>query len=146
MSLEMWIWLGVFLLLVIVEIATTGLTTIWFAAGSLIAFILACLKAPLWAQIVAFVVISVVLLIFTRPILMKVLKVGNTRTNVDELIGKTAKVISQIDNLQGKGDAIVNGQEWTARAQRDDMIIAEDTMVEIVAISGVKLVVKPIEQ
>lgn len=137
-----WIWLVLTIVLIIFEVCTTGLTSIWFAAGGVVAFILALVKAPIWAQIVAFVVVSVLLLIFTRPLVQKVLKVGENKTNLDSLIGKSAKVTTEINNNKGIGNAVVNGQEWTARAADDSEIIPEGTMVEIVNIIGVKLIVK----
>lgn len=137
-----WIWLALTIIMIIVEVCTTGLTSIWFAAGGVIAFILALLKAPVWAQIVVFVVVSVLLLIFTRPLVEKILKVGDNKTNLDSLIGRKAKVTTEINNNMGSGCAVVNGLEWTARAENDSDIIPEDTMVEILKISGVKLIVK----
>lgn len=137
-----WIWLVLTIILIIFEVCTTGLTSIWFAAGGVVAFILSLLKAPIWAQIIAFVVVSVLLLIFTRPLVQKVLKVGENKTNLDSLIGKSAKVITEIDNNKGTGNAVVNGQEWTARSADDSEIIPEGTIVEVVNITGVKLIVK----
>lgn len=137
-----WIWLVLTIILIIFEVCTTGLTSIWFAAGGVVAFILSLLKAPIWAQIIAFAVVSVLLLIFTRPLVQKVLKVGENKTNLDSLIGKSAKVITEIDNNKGTGNAVVNGQEWTARSADDSEIIPEGTIVEVVNITGVKLIVK----
>ncbi len=137
-----WIWLGLLVVFIVFELATTSLTTIWFAGGALIALILAIAGAPLPVQIVLFVVVSLVLLFFTRPLLTKVFKVGTTKTNVESLVGMKAKVIVEIDNNKDMGYAVVNGQEWTARAADDSDVIPEETMVEIVGISGVKLIVK----
>ena len=139
-----WIWLGLVVVFIIFEVCTTSLTTIWFAGGAMLSFILALLKAPLWTQITAFVVVSVLLLIFTRPLVEKVLKVGTSKTNIDSLIGQKAKVLVEINNDKDMGFAVVNGQEWTARAEDGSEIIPEDAIVEIVAISGVKLIVKKI--
>ena len=139
-----WIWLGLVVVFIIFEVCTTSLTTIWFAGGAMLSFILALLKAPLWTQITAFVVVSVLLLIFTRPLVEKVLKVGTSKTNIDSLIGQKAKVLVEINNDKDMGFAVVNGQEWTARAEDGSEIIPEDSIVEIVAISGVKLIVKKI--
>lgn len=139
-----WIWLGLVIVLIIFEVCTTSLTTIWFAGGAMVSFILAFVKAPIWAQIVAFAVVSVLLLIFTKPILEKALKVGTAKTNIDSLIGQKAKVITEIDNNKNMGNAVVNGQEWTARAEGDSQIIPKDSIVEIVEITGVKLIVKQI--
>lgn len=140
-----WVWLGLTVVLLVFEICTTSLTSIWFAAGSLTAFILTLFDLPLWVQIVAFVAVSVLLLIFTRPLVEKVLKVGKAKTNIDELIGKRAKVLVEIDNMKGVGYVVVDGKEWTARSDSDN-VIPEDAMVEILEISGVKLIVKEITE
>lgn len=137
-----WVWLGLVVVFAVVEIATTSLTTIWFAGGALVAFIMSLFHAPVWADIVVFLVVSLILLFFTRPLITKVFKVGNAKTNVDSLIGKNAKVIVEIDNNKGVGYAVVDGQEWTARSEDDEKVIPEDSMVEIVGISGVKLIVR----
>ncbi|MGN0379193.1 MAG: NfeD family protein [Butyrivibrio sp.] len=137
-----WVWLGLVVIFAITEIATTSLTTIWFAGGALVAFIMALFHAPLWADIVVFLVVSLILLFFTRPLITKVFKVGTAKTNVDSLIGKNANVIVEIDNNKGVGYAVVDGQEWTARSEDDAVIIPEDSVVTIVGISGVKLIVR----
>lgn len=140
-----WIWLAAVVVFAVAEMATTSLTTIWFAGGALVAFIMSLFDAPLWAEIVAFLVVSVVMLIFTRPVLTKVFKTGEVKTNVEGLIGTRAKVIVSIDNSQEIGYAVVNGQEWTARSADDD-IIPENEIVEVVGISGVKLIVRRINK
>lgn len=109
-------------------------------------FVMALVELPVWAQIVAFFVVSIVLLIFTRPFLTKFLKVGGEKTNVDSLIGQTARVIVDINNNDSIGYALVGGQEWTARAENDNDIIPKDTLVEIVGVSGVKLIVRRKEE
>lgn len=141
-----WIWLGLTVLFVVFELVTTSLTTIWFAGGGLVAFILAILKTPWWAQVIAFIVVSVVLLIFTRPVLTKLLKVGNTKTNVDSLVGQRAKVLVDIDNAAGIGYAIVGGQDWSARSEDDAVVIPKGSEAIIVGISGVKLILRPIDK
>lgn len=142
MEYLVWGWLGALILFIIIEIATTSLTTIWFAGGSLAAFLANVLNAPLWLQIVLFIVVSLVLLIFTRPIMLKAMKSGELKTNVDSLIGKQAKVTENISNIDDTGTAVVNGQEWTARNVVLGEVIEAGEIVEIVEISGVKLIVK----
>ena len=137
-----WVWLGLVVIFAITEIDTTSLTNIFFAGGALVAFIMALFHAPLWADIVVFLVVSLILLFFTRPLITKVFKVGTAKTNVDSLIGKNANVIVEIDNNKGVGYAVVDGQEWTARSEDDAVIIPEDSVVTIVGISGVKLIVR----
>ena len=141
-NITIWIWLGLLVLFIVFELVTTSLTTIWFAGGALVAFIMSMFDVPVWAQIVAFFVVSAVLLVFTRPFFKKFLKVGDVKTNVEGLIGQTARVIVDINNDEAMGYALVGGQEWTARAEKDEDVIPKDTMVEIVGVSGVKLIVR----
>lgn len=139
-------WLILFVILIVIEIGTLGLATIWFAGGALIAFVAAILGASLIVQVVIFFLVSIVLLVSTRPIAVRYFNKNKTKTNADSLIGKTAIVTAAIDNLQGKGDAIVNGQEWMARSEADDILIEKDKVVEITDIRGVKLIVKEKEE
>ena len=97
------IWIVILVVLVLVELLTMGLTTIWFAGGSLVGCILALVGAPLWAQIVAALVVSIILLLTTRPIAVKYFNKDRVRTNAEGLIGHIAIVMSEIDNLQNIG-------------------------------------------
>ena len=72
---------------------------------------------------------------------MRYLNARTSKTNVDSLIGKSAKVTKTIDNIQAQGQVMVNGMEWTARSEDDDAVIPEGTVVTIRRISGVKLIV-----
>lgn len=139
--MESFYWLIAVAVLLIIEITTLGLTTIWFAGGALIAFLASILGAGYLMQFILFVVVSVILLCFTRPIALRYFNNHRTRTNYESIIGQTAKVTSIIDNFNQMGSAIVGGQEWTARAEQDDDIIEPGTQVKIVAIKGVKLIV-----
>ncbi|WP_167955798.1 NfeD family protein [Anaerosporobacter faecicola] len=139
--MESFYWLIAVAVLLIIEITTLGLTTIWFAGGALIAFLASILGASYLIQFLLFVVVSVILLCFTRPIAIRYFNNHRARTNYESIIGQKAKVTSTIDNFNQTGSANVNGQEWTARAEREDEIIQEGTMVKVVAIKGVKLIV-----
>ena len=136
------IWLIVFVACIAVEIATMGLTTIWFAGGSLIAAIASAVGAPIWLQVILFFAISLLLLYFTRPIAVKYFNKDRVKTNAESLIGQQAIVISEIDNLQGIGQVTVGGQEWSARSVNAEEKFAVGSVVIIRAISGVKLMVE----
>lgn len=138
----MMIWLVIFVVLVIVEIVTMGLATIWFAGGALVATLVAAIGGPFWLQIIVFIVVSAILLFFTRPIAVKYFNKERVRTNVESLIGKQAIVISEIENLHSVGQVTVNGQEWSARSSKSDVKIPVGTVVVILAIDGVKLIVE----
>lgn len=134
-------WLILLLAFLVVEALTMGLTTIWFAGGALVAFLLAVIHAPIWLQVVLFLAVSLLLLFYTRPIAKRYFNQRITKTNVDSVIGKNAIVIEEIDNLQGKGRATLAGQEWTARSVEENGRIPVGAVVEVQAVSGVKLMV-----
>lgn len=136
------IWLGVLIVLLLVEIFTLGLTTIWFAGGALLAFVAAEFGAPLPVQIVLFLVVSLVLLIFTRPVALKYFNAKRTKTNSESLVGKKAVVTKEIDNSAAVGEVMINGLVWTARTPEFSGNIAEGSTVTIKAIDGVKLIVE----
>ena len=136
------IWLALTAVLLIIEIATLGLTTIWFAAGALFAFFAALLGMNQGIQIGVFVVVSVVLLFFTRPLAVKYLNTKTIKTNTEALVGKTARVIVGINNLKSQGQVVINGLEWTARSSDDTIIFRTGDVVTVVGIEGVKLIVE----
>lgn len=135
-------WLGTVIVLILIEIATLGLTTIWFAGGALAACIAAVFHANLLVQIILFLVVSVVLLLFTRPVAVRFLNKNRTKTNVESLLGTDAVVTQEIQNLKSQGQVQVNGLEWMARSVDDKETIPKDTVVRIERIDGVKLIVK----
>lgn len=134
-------WLIALAVLILIEILTLGLTTIWFAGGALIAFFATLLGASIWIQFVLFLVVSIVLLIFTRPIAVKYFNKNRTKTNCESIIGKVARVTKAIDNNKDCGEAQIGGQLWTARSQTPDELIPAGNMVRVIGIEGVKLIV-----
>ncbi|MBR6381108.1 MAG: NfeD family protein [Lachnospiraceae bacterium] len=142
MSAQVIFWLAVLIVMIVAEIITMGLTTIWFAGGALVAALLACvLPNPFWLQLVVFAVVSLVLLALTRPLAMKHFNKERLLTNAESLVGQRCVVTSEIDNLRGIGQVTVKGQEWTARTEEDGRVIPAGTIVKILAINGVKLIV-----
>lgn len=143
--MEPFYWLIALVVLLIIEIITLGLTTIWFAGGALVAFIAAMLNAPLLVQIVLFLVVSFALLIFTRPVAERYFNANRQKTNVNSMIGKEAKVTVDIDNFDQTGQVKVGAVEWTARSMEDHVKIAAGSRVEICRVEGVKVFVKELK-
>ena len=135
-------WLIIMIVLLGIEMATMGLTTVWFAGGALFAILAALLRAPFWIQIVLFLLVALVLLLFTRPVAVKYFNKNRVQTNVASVIGKQAIVISEINNLQGIGQVTVGGIEWSARTVKEDITLPVGSVVVVRAISGVKLIVE----
>lgn len=135
-------WLVAMVALIVIELATLGLTTIWFACGALVAVVAAALDAPLLLQILMFIVVSFAVLLAVRPIAVKYFNKDRTRTNIESMIGRQAIVVSEIDNMQGIGQVTVNGMEWSARSTINELKIAVGHVVVIRAVDGVKLIVE----
>jgi len=136
------IWLGIVILMLVIEIITLGLTTFWFAGGALVAFVAALLGAPLVVQIILFVVVSVALLVITRPIALKYFNKSRVKTNVESIIGKEGIVTDTIDNLSGTGQVKIDGMDWTARAKDSHRSFEIGETVRVVEIQGVKVIVE----
>ncbi len=135
------IWLALMIIFIVVEIITVGLTSIWFAGGAFASLILALAGWNPVIQIVLFFAVSFVLLFFTKPFVLKYVKPHNVKTNYEEMIGKEVRVTTRIDNREGTGTAVFNGQEWTARSMVYDLVIEAGTMVQVAEIKGVTLYV-----
>ena len=137
------LWLGLVIVFGIVEAATMGLTSIWFAVGALAAMVSAVCHAPLGWQIAVFVVVSGVAVWFTRGKVQKQFNRGREATNADRIIGCRGQVLEDIDNVRSAGTVKVDGKIWTARSAGGDPIPA-GTEVTIQAIEGVKVLVTPV--
>ena len=123
-----------------------ALTTVWFAGGALAAFFVAKAGLSVNAQLSVFVLVSFVLLIFTRPWALQHVNRHTVKTNADSLVGKQARVTEEVNNLLGTGTAVIGGQEWTARTEDPDSVCSVGSKVEICAIQGVKLIVKVVKE
>ena len=139
-------WLGLLIILLVIEIITVGLTSIWAAGGALAALILNILGLSLVWQVIAFFVVTFVLLIFTRPFAVRFINTQREKTNYEGIIGKTIRIAERVDNIRQTGMAVVNGQEWTVRAEDEQEILETETLAKVVNISGVKLIVRKYEE
>jgi len=138
------VWTGAIILFGIVEAATAGLVSIWFVAGALVALVAAFVGAPLWLQIVLFLLVSAAALALTRPLLKKITTAKAEATNADRVLGEIAKVTETIDNENSVGAVYVDGKTWTARSV-DETVIPAGSRVRIESMQGVKLLVTPVE-
>lgn len=136
------VWLGLFVILLIIEILTMGLTTIWFAAGALAAFAAGIIGFGFAVQMAVFLIVSILLLVLTRPLAVKYFNQERQKTNAESLIGQQALVTEDIDTLQSVGRVEVNGQEWSAKTDEADGKIEKNKIVVINGIQGVKLIVR----
>lgn len=134
-------WLVIFLVLLVIEIFTLGLTTIWFAIGAVAAFIAALAGAGIIVQVVLFFAVSIITLIATRPIAVRYFSKNTEKTNVEGIIGRSAVITQRIPDKDTTGKASLDGELWTARSLEEESL-EEGELVEIAAVEGVKLIVR----
>lgn len=140
------VWLAAMIILIIIEIVTVGLTTIWFAIGALVAIIVSMLGGGIILQLTVFLLISLGMLIFTRPLAIRYINNSRTRTNYEGIIGKVVRITQDVDNIADQGCAVVNGQEWTVRSADDKCRIASGSLAKVIDIKGVRLIVEKYEE
>jgi membrane protein implicated in regulation of membrane protease activity len=133
-------WLVMTIVFALAEIATMQLVAIWPAIGGVGALLASSLGASIPVQIAVFILISGLLLAFTRPLTKKFIKIRAEKTNADRLIGKTAIVTEDIDNLSASGAVVISGVTWTARSS-DGSLIDKGQQVKVEKIEGSKLIV-----
>ena len=139
------VWIGIAVLFAVIEAATMGLTTIWFSAGAVAACIASLLGAPVLAQLIVFLAASILLLYYTKPLAEKKLKIGSEKTNVEALAGQIGIVTEDIIP-HNTGQVKVNGQIWTAIADKQEATITKESEVRILRVEGVKLIVTPVKE
>jgi membrane protein implicated in regulation of membrane protease activity len=136
------LWLILVVIFGALEAASVALTSIWFAAGALVALFVSFLVPVLWIQALVFAVVSLAALLLIRPLAQKMMQPkGKVPTNADRILGQEGVVTETIDNLAATGQVKVSGQVWTARAADEERIFAGE-QVKVLRIDGVKLLVE----
>lgn len=140
----LYIWIGFFILSVIVEVNTMNLIAIWFMPGTLIAIVLALLSVPVWIQVLVWLLITVIVFAATWRLSKRLRHPKPQPTNADRVIGQTAIVTETVSDRTQTGQARVMGQIWSARTDETETEIPAGTEVRVLRIEGVKLIVTPI--
>lgn len=137
------VWLILLILFAGMEAATAGLVSVWFAVGAAAALLTSLATGSLLIQTIVFLAVSLLALLALRPLTRKFVNPKIVPTNFDRIIGATAVVTEEIDNLKGRGAVTIGGVTWTARAEQPDRIIPAGTAVQVLWIEGVKVFVRP---
>ena len=141
------VWLVLFIVFLVADLVTAGaLVSIWFCVGALAALVAAYLGAAFWVQMTLFFVVSIGLLLGTKPFLKKHLDPKTMATNADRILQNRGIVEEEINNLKGQGAVKIDGKSWSARNVDGDVVIPVDTEVIVVGIEGVKAMVKLVEK
>lgn len=138
------LWLVLLIFFAVLEAATVGLVSVWFAAGALVALLASVCTGNVWLQIALFFAVSILTMAVLRPLARKYVLPTVVPTNADRVIGRQAVVTEAIDNLNGRGSVVVFGVAWTARSE-SGAPIPQGTTVTVKRIEGVKLFVTPAE-
>ncbi|MCR5348417.1 MAG: NfeD family protein [Bacilli bacterium] len=146
MEQYMWIiWLSVFVIGLIVEAIGTDLVSVWFSGGALIALIISFIpEVAWWVEVIVFVVVSAVCLLTLRPLTRKYMRGKIVSSNADALIGKKGMLLEKVGPMH-RGVCQLGDVKWTALGLEDDTKIEAGKVVEVVAISGNKLIVREAE-
>ena len=134
----MLIWFVVFIVMLVIEILTVNLVSIWFAIGALSAMLTAYFTESIFIQIVVFILVSIISLLITKPLVKKFKGFDITPTNSDRVIGKTGEVIKRIGK-NNYGEVKIFGNTWTATS-KEELEVGEK--VKVLNIEGVKLIVE----
>lgn len=137
-----WIWIAIIVFAVVIEAVTDQLISIWFVPGAIVSTIIDYFEVDVVWQILVFLFISLIGIIFLRKLLTKFVPDRSTKTNIDAIVGEKCIVTEKIDNFAGCGQAKVKGQVWSARGLQDDDVFEVGEVLRIVAIEGVKLICK----
>ena len=136
-----WIWLGIVIVLVLIELATVNLVTVWYIASGIISMLLSIFIDNFFIQFLVFVILGTILLVTTREYLVKLIDSTKTKTNLDRVIGMEGICTEEIKK-NNPGEVKVDGKRWTAISTKK---IKVDSTVRVLEIDGVKLKVEEVK-
>ncbi len=145
MNWEAIVWLSLMILFMVVEGVTVAIVSVWFAVGALVSLVASVLGAPLWLQIVLFLLVSALCLALLRPFARKHFNVGRARTNVESVAGTSGIVTEAIDNIKACGHVKLGTVVWSARSTSGQPI-PQGTLVRADRVEGVKVFVTPVSE
>lgn len=128
------------------EILTPTFFIFWFGVGALASALVAFFVGNTIWELVTFIIVSGILVILTRPLVNKISGEQTRKINVDEIIGKNALVLEDINNKAGTGIIKVNGDTWRAFSNDDEIVIKKGEYVKILQVEGAHVVVEKIDQ
>lgn len=137
-----YLWIGVVFVAAIAEAIGKRMIALWMIPGGAVASVLAFLRLPTWAQILAFIGVSTLCCFLFFRLASKKASKNAERDGIEDLIGKYGQVVEKIDNLAGCGLVSLNGEEWAACSVDYDDVLEAGTTVSVVAVEGVRLICK----
>jgi membrane protein implicated in regulation of membrane protease activity len=139
-------WLALILVFLIIEVLSLSFVFLMLAVGSLGGLVAGLLGAPWWVELIVAAVLSLLLLFFVRPPLLRLTHRGAdpARSNVDRLLGTPATVVRAFDDGTGQVK-LSNGETWTAKlANHATTALTEGDRVQVDSIEGATAIVSPV--
>ena len=133
------IWLAIFIVTLVIELSTTQLVSIWFSGGAFVSMILACFDVAWQIQLLVFVLIALILLILTRPVILKALNKNNYHQHLNSVVG-TLILLTKDVSIHQQGEGRIRDVVWTCKTEDTDTLHAGE-YVKIIAVSGNSLIV-----
>lgn len=137
-----YVWIGVIVAAIVLEMLTDQLIAVWFMPSAIVCAILDLCGVPMPWQLLVFLLVSVAGIVLSRTLLKKWLRFTKTATNVEAVVGEKCVVTERIDNYAGCGQAKVRGQIWSARSIDDDETFEAGEILRVVAVEGVRIICK----
>ena len=135
-------WFLIALIMIIIELSTVNLVSIWFAFASVVAGVSTLITDNITIQVIVFIISSIIFLIITKPVIKKIRGKEIEKVNLDRVVGKVGIVTEDIEPLS-TGEVKVDGKRWSAISNEE---IKKDSKVEILSIDGVKLLVRKMKE
>lgn len=138
--MDVLIWIVIAIVFIILELITVSFFLVWFGVGAVVAAILNYFGFDIYVQLVAFVIVSLILILSTRKFADKITPDSTKKTTAERLIGKNAKVLRKIDETTFV--VSVAGEEWSAHT--NDSINVDD-VVKVIGINSIILIIEKID-
>ncbi len=135
-----WIWVGVIVLAIILELTTDQMISIWFVPGAIVATILDFFGVHYIWQILVVLLVAVLGIVFLRKYIAKRGDDASTKTNMDVIVGEKCIVLERVDTFAGRGQVKVKGQVWSARGIAEDDVFDVGEVLLVIGVEGVKLI------
>ncbi|MFD1659172.1 NfeD family protein [Streptomyces caeni] len=141
--MDLWlIWLIIAAVLAVAEIFTLTAALAMLSAAALITAGSAAVGLPLPFQLLVFTAVAIATVLFVRPIALRhLLQPQVQRFGTDALVGRAAYVVSEVTGLGGR--IRIDGEEWTARAYDETLVIPAGKTVDVIEINGATAIVYP---
>lgn len=136
-----WFWLAIMVICIIVEACTLALTTVWPALAALPMIFISRTHMPLHWQILIFLVLTILLIFFTRPFAIKKFKLGKYKTNADSILGDEVICVKDVTAFEKGEVKSKNGVIWTAKTENGTEIKSGAVCV-VTEIQGNTLIIK----